>query len=86
MHGTIKNNYNYTHTWVQIIHSVRVTHFLSHTYTHEFYSFVIIIIVYKWVYFSFFIIGFLIVWFIYISFFVFCTTLIHLARTKIKKT
>ena len=29
MHNTITNNYNYTHIWVQIILSVRVTHFLS---------------------------------------------------------
>ena len=39
MHGTIKNNHNYTHIWVLIILSVRVTHFLSHRDIHEFHSF-----------------------------------------------
>ena len=34
-----KNNFNYTHTWVQIISSVRVTYFLNHKYIDKFYSF-----------------------------------------------
>ena len=32
MRSTIKNNHNYTHIWIQIRHSVRVTH----RYIHEF--------------------------------------------------
>ena len=36
MHGTIKSNHNYTHIWVQIIPNVKVTHFLSQRYIHEF--------------------------------------------------
>ena len=39
MHSTIKNNNNYTHIWVLIILSARVTHFLSHRDIHEFYFF-----------------------------------------------
>ena len=39
MHSTIKNNHNYTHIWVLIILSARITHFLSHRDIYEFYFF-----------------------------------------------
>ena len=39
MHDTIKTK-SQLHIWVQIISSIKVIHFLSHRYIHEFYSLV----------------------------------------------
>ena len=83
MHNTIKNNYNYTHIWVQIILSVRVTHFFKSkiSFTLSLYFFFSFFL-YTWVY-SYF--GGFFLWFIYIRLFIFKKDNINSSTTKIKK-
>ena len=60
MHNTIKNNHNYTHIWVLIILSARVTHFLSHRDIHKFYFFLFLFLDIQNEITFFFLIGYLI--------------------------
>ena len=80
MHNIIKNNYNYIHIWIQIIHRIRITYFLSHRWVLLSLSFLFLFLVLD-IHIS--ILSFL--WFIYSKLFIFYTILTHLEQRLKKK-
>ena len=84
MHNIIKNNYNYIHIWIQIIHRIRITYFLSHRWVLLSLSFLFLFLVLD-IHISIlsFLLSFL--WFIYSKLFIFYTILTHLEQRLKKK-
>lgn len=86
MHGTIKNNYKYTHIWVQIIINVKITHLFRciYIYIYEFYFFFNVFLHIHEFTSSFFFFFWAFDGLFY-RLFVFCITLTHLEQQPKKK-
>ena len=83
MHGTIKNNYKYTHIWVQIIINVKITHLFRYIYIYMSFTFFFNVFLHIHEFTSFFFWAFD---GLFYRLFVFRITLTHLEQQPKKKT